>query len=771
MSRDEVSGTAEEMDRREFFRHVGVGGMAGSLVSSAQGQSASSQTQSADISAQYPGAHYFVGPWRLRIDRDNVGKTQKWHLKEPSDAIAPAAAVMVPSCWQEYLPEFSGGVGWYFKEFTLPAALKDRVMRLKFWAVDYFAEVWINGRPVGSHEGGFTPFEFDITAQAKFGGENHLVVRVVDPPRPLEQSLLGLPGWEGTSDGIADGFKFREIPMGPQSWQEGLNFGGIWQAVELLETSLLHVSDVFVEPKLAENAIEVHVEVNNKELKGVSGTIRVVVRPWKELTVAGQGERAESLGPGLQVANVRVAIEHPRPWTPDDPYLYVAEVSVQEGGIVRHSTSARFGLREFSVRDGFFQLNGKRIFIKGGHHQGTYPTKLVFPPSREFAYKEVQIFKEAGFNFCRLWVKPAPPAFLDAADELGLMVQEEPPFSIMEDSPFMRERTLREVREMVKRDRNRPSIVVWNMINEADPAMKYVREQCSAARELDPSRLITETAGGPTHYYVPYSNVGVSYLDEHPYPGAPLADDVYEYNRTRGVVGQLTFFSEYGYGGMNDIESVLAHYGEHPKRHMEDYSGHVRLKQIRDSAFEQSDALKRIFGSMEKLREACQTVQADAVRLQTEAMRCNPATGGYNYVQVFDSNAFEIDGLVDFWRDKRKKAFYAMQDANKPLLLVIRCSRMNARSDEDFELQVMLVNEERVTGPRRLTVRIQSPSGTEVFRKEITVEVKPWISTLFQEKVNVKGESGRYPIEALCGTNPRRSFTKKSSAPSSPRRT
>jgi beta-galactosidase/beta-glucuronidase len=100
--------------------------------------------------------------------------------------------------------------------------------------------------------------------------------------------------------------------------------------------------------------------------------------------------------------------------------------------------------------------------------------------------------------------------------------------SIMADSPFLLERSLREVKEMVKRDRNHPSIVIWNMINEADQAMKYVRAECSAARTLDPTRLITETAGGPTHYYPPYSEAYVSYLDEHPYPGAPLAEDVYD---------------------------------------------------------------------------------------------------------------------------------------------------------------------------------------------------------------------------------------------------
>jgi hypothetical protein len=164
---------------------------------------------------------------------------------------------------------------------------------------------------------------------------------------------------------------------------------------------------------------------------------------------------------------------------------------------------------------------------------------------------------------------------------------------------------------------------------------------------------------------------------------------------------------------------------------MEDYAGHLRLKQMRDKAFNESTLLKSIFGNMENLREACQAAQADAVRLQTEAMRCNPGLGGYNYVQMFDSNAIEIDGLVDFWRNKRKKAFYAMQDVNKPLLLVIRCSRMNLRSNDDFELKVTLINELQISGSKRLKVRVQSPAATEVFTKKTTFEAKPWVSIVF----------------------------------------
>src|SRR5579884_3198477 len=747
------------LDRREFLRYAGVGSVALGLMSGigSQAEGFDQTPQQAEVIAAYPGARYFAGPWRLRLDEGNRGKQDGWYRQEPSEAVAKSYEVGVPGCWQEYVSGLGGGIGWYFKKFEIPRDLAGRVLRLKFWAVDYFTEVWVNGEKVGEHEGGYTPFEMEITRVARVGGDNRLAVRVVDPPRPLNQRLLGLPGWKGKTDGVVDGFNFMQIPMGHQSWQEGFNFGGIWQPVELLDTDPVYISDVFIEPKLSEGLIEAHVEVTSKEQRKLREEVEITVRPWKEeREIVGRGRHAAEVSAGTQTSDLRIEIRDPRAWSPDDPFLYVAEVSVEAGGKVRDRLEVRFGLREFTVKDGYFHLNGKRIFVKGGHHQGTYPTTLAYPPTREFAYEEVRILKEAGFNFCRLWQKPAPLSFLDAADELGLMLQEEPPLSNMQDSPYMLARSLREVRELVKRDRNRPAIVIWNMINEIDPPVKYVRQQCQLARDLDPTRLITQSAGGPTAYYLPYSSEEIPYLDEHPYPGAPLAEDVYYYLSTRGNAGQLCFFTEYGYGGMNDIESVLAKYGPYPRTYMEDYAGNALLKKKRDKAYRQSRLLKDLFPDIESLMGACQAVQADAVRLHSEAMRSNPAMGGYNYVQVFDSNAIEIDGLVDFWRDRRKKSFYAMQEANKPLLLLVRCSPMNGRSGEEVQVRVTLVNEEKIKGLKKLTVSIKSPSGKEVFRKEGMVEAKPWVSVVFEEGVRMGAEGGRYVVEASLseGTTP-----------------
>jgi len=758
MENDKSKSLQTSLDRREFFRYLGVGSAALGLASTGGIPQLipAPAPREEEVIAHYPGARYFAGPWQLYLDEGNLGKRQEWYRQPPSRS-AKRYEVRVPGCWQEYVPGLAGGIGWYFKEFALPAELKGQVLRLKFWAVDYFTEVWLNGEKLGEHEGGYTPFELDMTKTARLAEQNRLVVRVVDPPRPYAPKdreryldLVGLPGWEGMTRGVVDGFKFDEIPNGHQSWQEGFNFGGIWQPVELLATDPIYVSDIFVEPKFMEGAVVTHVEVSNQSTRATDGRVLVEIKSWKEgQGVAGHSSQTVRLNNGQTSADLLLRLRDPHAWSPEDPFLYVAEVTVEVGGKVRDRSNTRFGFREFTVKDGFFYLNGKRIFVKSGHHQGTYPTTLETPPTREFAYQEVRIFKEAGLNFCRLWVKPAPPEFLDAADELGLMLQEEPPLSLMVDSPRMLERSLREVREMTRRDRNRPSIVLWNMINENDPPVRYVRQQCEAVRELDSTRLITESAGGPSKYYLPNSKQGISYLTEHPYAGAPLSEDVYDYQQTRGVAGQLCFFSEYGFGGMNDLDSVLTRFKAQGKEYMEDYASHLALEKRREEAWADSNLLRQTFANMAGWREACQAAQADAVRLHTESMRSNPVCGGYNYVQVFDSNAIEIDGLVDFWRNNRKKSFYALQAANQPLLLVIRMTPMNGRLGQDIHVKVTLVNEERIAGRKRLTVGMASPDGKKVYTNERTVEAQPWTSVIFEDHVRATGKGGRYVVDAV----------------------
>ena len=224
------------MERRDFIKRAGiypfaVRGVAATLTSGGNAFRVQGERQVLDLS----------GPWQLRMDSANRGLDQRWFEAEPSGGDRRAIAVEVPSIWQQYVDE-GGGIGWYFKEFSLPEELLGRGMRLRFGAVDYRAQVWFNGRELGEHEGAFTPFEFDIRHAARTG-VNRLVVRVVDAGRDFRSRYCGLPGWERPAWEPVDGLYFEDIPAGFQDWREGFNHSGVWQPVEVLVHDQVYVTD------------------------------------------------------------------------------------------------------------------------------------------------------------------------------------------------------------------------------------------------------------------------------------------------------------------------------------------------------------------------------------------------------------------------------------------------------------------------------------------------------------------------------------------------
>ncbi len=138
----------------------------------------------------------------------------------------------------------------------------------------------------------------------------------------------------------------------------------------------------------------------------------------------------------------------------------------------------------------------------------------------------------------------------------------------------------------------------------------------------------------------------------------------------------------------------------------------------------------------------------DLLRQHTEAMRANPNIAGYNLVQLSDSNAMEIDGLHDFWRRKRKKSAFAMQEVNQPAVLIVHGSPMNVRAGEEIRLRVTLANEEKLSGRNTLRLRVLSPSGDPVFTREVQADAAPWVTPLFDQRVRLDGPPGRYRLQA-----------------------
>jgi len=347
------------------------------------------------------------GNWLLARDPENEGCAGKWfETVRPEAQPAP-----VPGIVQQVFPAHQG-VAWYWHTFT-PARLPEQNERclLRFGAVEYLAEVWLNGRPAGGHEGAETPFELDVTGLLR-PGENLLAVRVVKP-----------------GDERIDGLVLGEIPHRNQhdhaKFQAGMsyNIAGLIGRVELLVVPAVRVADIFARPDPATGRIEASITIQNDSGAPVQGALTLLAGPGGPAAGGHILETATvpaAVPSGLSVHELTVTIAQPRLWDLDDPFLY--RLTARLGG---HEISVRCGFRDFRVKDGFFHLNGRRVFLRSSHTGNHFPAGQIVPVDPDHLRRDLILAKASGFNCIRWIAGVALPEQLDFCDELGLMVYEE----------------------------------------------------------------------------------------------------------------------------------------------------------------------------------------------------------------------------------------------------------------------------------------------------------------------------------------------------------
>ena len=327
---------------------------------------------------------------------------------------------------------YPGGKGEYRKTFATPKA---EIVKLHFEGVYQKAEVFVNGQKAGQHAYGYTPFTIDVTPYLyQDKRENEVVVKVDNSEQPNCR------------------------------WYTG---SGIYRHVWLQAMPALHI---------AENGVFVttHDISAERAIVGVEVTVaNESDRDRNAMVVVDSGMMMVAV-PARQTKTVATsyAVRNPHLWSPDDPYLYETKVELKESGIVIDEHRARFGIRSFSYdAEGGFVLNGKPLLINGAcvHHDDGVLGAMAFDAAE---IRKVRQMKEAGFNLIRTSHNPTTRAFLDACDSLGMLVIGEAfdgwrtakkpyDYSTLIDSCYRED-----IRAMVERDRNHPSIICWSIGNE-----------------------------------------------------------------------------------------------------------------------------------------------------------------------------------------------------------------------------------------------------------------------------------------------------------------
>jgi beta-glucuronidase len=415
------------------------------------------------------------GPWRFAVDPHRQGVHDAWF--EPGFDDVAWAPVRVPHTWNVMRGHRDySGFAWYRRTFELPAGARDAHLRLRFDAVFYAAQVWLNGRELGRHEGGYTPFELDATTAAR-PGRNVLAV-LVDNRRAEDR-----------------------IPatLGPRWTYDWWNYGGIVRDVALLKTSRAYLAGqrIVAVPHLtgvdrADAAtVTVTVQVANASEHALRGTVSVSTagaRVSTSISVAG-GKTTR--------ARVVLPLAKPRLWHFDHPNLYELRTTLERGAELLDVRKEAFGVRSVELAHAKLFLNGEPVRLVGlSRHEDSPAHGLAETPAVVAAdYRDLKRLNEV---LARPVHYPQSPLVLDFADRHGILLIPEVPAWQMTHlqmaSPQMQALERSQLRELVESEANHPSVIAWSVGNEIDSQSSdgwhFVERMVRYVKSLDRTRPV-----------------------------------------------------------------------------------------------------------------------------------------------------------------------------------------------------------------------------------------------------------------------------------------
>jgi len=699
--------------------------------------------------------------WKIAVDSQNTGIQEKWFESPPEKEAHPTP---VPWIIQDIFHNYHG-LAWYWCEFDTPAkTIKNGRYLLKFQAVDYKGDIWINGEYIGNHEGSETPFVFDITKNLKKEGPNLLVVRVLNP----------------TYEPI-DGIALKETPSGAKNYpfggNSGYNTGGIIGDVDIYEKPAVQISNLYVLPDWKTGKVKVQIPVLNQNPKEIESSLLINVSEIRSGQPALIKRFEQNIGQGKDTLNCEVSISDYKLWSPESPNLYRISVSIEYNNSADECVT-RFGFRDFRFKDGYFQLNGKRIFLKGLNFSVHYPVGVYVPPGEDMLRRDVINMKALGFNFVRIPFGCPDYRILDIYDELGIMVLQEH-FGSWQMGEYGRyenrkqndseakmvNRFKNSVAGVVERDRNHPCIVMWGMLNETknEAILNQAVHLLPHLRSLDPLRIFVLNSGrfdtmtdigsmsnsGSTKWDIYDKNL----KDWHPYVWMPYKPDVLdELSGKNQTDDQKIFPTETGLCFPINLPSDL---GEYQKRGKENSDDAQYFKRQYDEFMSDWDkfGLSEIWACPEDyIQDACKTA-ASLREIAETAIRSNPHIVGYcptNGVADFCGG----ESVATNFRKLKPELIKPVLLANSSLRWCLRTEPQNIYNGDKIQLKVSLSNlDDLPAGNYPATIKVKDSQLNTIFSKKISVNIKgapvdPFALSLPDEEITINGPEGKYKVLA-----------------------
>ncbi|MFZ6001470.1 MAG: glycoside hydrolase family 2 protein [Bacteroidota bacterium] len=416
------------------------------------------------------------GAWQFEFDSLNQGLSKNW----ANGSASFAHKINVPFPWGSQLSgvKDKADIAWYQRNITVPAEWKTKRTFLTIGASDWETTVWLDGQLLGKHQGGYTPFSFELTPHLKYGQAQKLVLRVDDKRRDF--TLYGKQGYG--------------------------NARGIWQTTYLEARGMDYVDAVHFTPNVDRSEVKatVYLPAEATNDAKLSVTVKTAAGPLVGETIIAKGKDKTS---------VVIAIPQPHLWSMDDPYLYETEVRLNDDVVKSY-----FGMRKISVVNlpgtdyPYVAINDKPVYLQLTLDQSYHPEGFYTFPSDAYMKREVELAKEIGLNGIRPHIKVEIPRKLYWADKLGVLVMADLPNSWGDPDAKMQAEAERTLREMISRDFNHPSIFSWTLFNETwglrthmevngkregfylPETQNWVSSIYYLAKSLDPTRLAEDNS-------------------------------------------------------------------------------------------------------------------------------------------------------------------------------------------------------------------------------------------------------------------------------------
>lgn len=415
------------------------------------------------------------GQWLIALDKENIGKDMGWEKSVQPQAVK----AVFPGLIQDTFPEYHWGVAWYWHRFNVDEVPADTDALIKVGSAEFIVEYWLNGHYLGRRDSRQSFFELDCTTAVQ-SGENLLAIRVVVPGKGEE----------------IDGYFFEDTCL----WLGDLSTnsaGAIFQPVFLSFRPKVRTESAIVRSDMHTGKVEVDVRLHNGHDAEETFVLNAqILADSGELV--GEASSLVAMQSDSQMQSLKLQVAAPHLWDKDDPYLYTMNLSLVKENQVIHQYKVNFGFREFLVKDGWFFLNGRRIFFKTVYNrEGFHPRGALLNDT--ILYKELTQLKSMNFDSIRFHNYVPAPEILDMCDRMGILVIQAHGASWwLKEKGRYNERLFREhLQNAIENNINHPSIVAWELQNESHfpKERQLARETLPFARELDKTRLIFLSSG------------------------------------------------------------------------------------------------------------------------------------------------------------------------------------------------------------------------------------------------------------------------------------